>query len=57
MKNENETRIVDADSTKEYTKPVISDYGSLQDLTAAGGGKFNDIPIGAPVGISGTSTP
>ena len=32
-----------------YTDPVIEDYGSLQDLTAAGGSSFHDVPAGAPV--------
>jgi hypothetical protein len=44
-----------------YSEPVIQDYGTLQDLTAAGGSTFVDMPIGtvvanAPNGVAG-STP
>jgi hypothetical protein len=35
--------------TTDYTKPAIKDYGSLQDLTAAGGAGLHDVPAGAPV--------
>jgi hypothetical protein len=37
------------ETTSVYTKPLIEDYGSLQDLTAAGGSSFHDVPAGAPV--------
>ena len=43
-----------------YVEPVIKDYGTLQELTAAGGAGFHDVPAGAPVtgphGLGG-STP
>lgn len=32
-----------------YEAPVIEDYGTLQDLTASGGGGFVDVPTGTPV--------
>jgi len=42
----------------EYTAPKIVDHGDLQDLTAAGGGKFVDTPIGTPTpDITPGSTP
>jgi hypothetical protein len=37
------------EGTTVYTEPAISDYGSLQELTAAGGAGFHDVPAGAPV--------
>jgi len=42
----------------EYDKPQITDYGSLQELTAAGGGAFVDTPLGTPIGdVTAGSTP
>jgi len=42
----------------EYAKPEIADYGSLQELTAAGGAAFQDVPIGTPIGdVTAGSTP
>jgi hypothetical protein len=37
------------EQTEAYVEPVIEDYGSLQELTAAGGSSFHDVPAGAPV--------
>lgn len=42
----------------EYSEPTIVDYGTLNDLTAAGGSKFEDSPIGTPIGnVTASSTP
>ena len=42
----------------EYTEPTIVDYGTLNDLTAAGGSKFEDSPIGTPISdVTAASTP
>lgn len=42
----------------EYIEPAVVDYGTLQDLTAAGGSKFEDSPIGTPIGnVTASSTP
>jgi hypothetical protein len=38
------------ESTSVYAEPVIEDYGTLQELTAAGGASFTDVPAGTPVG-------
>jgi hypothetical protein len=48
---------IDTDNAKhaEYTEPTIVDYGTLQDLTAAGGTSFSDVPQGDPG--SDASTP
>lgn len=35
--------------TNVYEAPVIEDYGTLQELTASGGGGFVDVPQGTPV--------
>jgi hypothetical protein len=41
-----------------YAKPAIKDYGTVQELTAAGGSKFQDVPIGTPIGdVTASSTP
>lgn len=39
----------DNEGPKPYEAPVIEDYGTLQELTASGGGGFVDVPIGTPV--------
>jgi hypothetical protein len=42
----------------EYTEPTVVDYGTLNDLTAAGGSKFEDSPVGTPIGgVTASSTP
>jgi hypothetical protein len=42
----------------QYAKPAIKDYGTLQELTAAGGTKFVDTPVGTPIGnVTASSTP
>lgn len=42
----------------EYSDPTIVDYGTLQDLTAAGGKNFEDSPLGTPIGsVTASSTP
>ncbi len=41
-----------------YTKPEVTDYGTLEALTAAGGTKFVDTPVGTPIGnVTASSTP
>jgi hypothetical protein len=30
----------------EYAKPALEDYGTVQDVTAATGGSFRDVPAG-----------
>jgi hypothetical protein len=53
--NEHETK---RDERSEYSEPTIVDYGTLNDLTAAGGSKFEDTPIGTPIGnVTASSTP
>lgn len=43
---------------KDYAKPLISDYGDIKDLTAAGGADFQDVPIGTPIGdVTASSSP
>jgi hypothetical protein len=37
------------DGTDVYEAPVIEDYGTLQELTASGGGGWVDVPQGTPV--------
>ena len=37
------------EGTTDYVEPVIKDYGTFQELTAAGGSGFHDVPAGAPV--------
>jgi hypothetical protein len=42
----------------EYAKPAIEDYGTVQEVTAAGGNAFVDTPIGTPIGdVTASSTP
>ena len=42
----------------EYTKPLVADHGSLEELTAAGGTTFVDSPVGTPIGsVTASSTP
>jgi hypothetical protein len=39
----------DTNTVTEYVKPSITDYGNLQDLTAAGAsGVVTDVPQGSP---------
>jgi hypothetical protein len=38
------------EGTNVYVEPVIEDYGTLQELTAAGGVSFTDVPQGTPIG-------
>jgi hypothetical protein len=33
---------------REYTKPAVTDHGTLQELTAQGGVNFTDVAIGTP---------
>jgi hypothetical protein len=37
----------------QYVAPVIEDYGTLQELTAANGSTFIDVPIGTVVANAG----
>lgn len=37
----------------EYVAPVIEDYGTLQELTAANGSTFIDVPMGTVVANAG----
>jgi hypothetical protein len=39
-----------SDKTSEYTTPEVKDYGTLEQLTAAGGNSFQDSPVGTPIG-------
>jgi hypothetical protein len=46
------------DKVVEYAKPQVADFGSLQELTAAGGTLFADTPVGTPIGdVTASSTP
>jgi hypothetical protein len=46
------------DERPEYSEPAVVDYGTLNDLTAAGGSKFEDSPLGTPIGgVTASSTP
>jgi hypothetical protein len=46
------------DEVLEYSEPTVVDYGTLNDLTAAGGSKFEDSPVGTPIGgVTASSTP
>jgi hypothetical protein len=46
------------DKVVDYAKPEIDDLGGLQELTAAGGSLFQDVPVGTPIGdVTASSTP
>ena len=42
-------RFDQSQGTDVYVEPVIEDYGTLQELTASGGGGWVDVPLGTPV--------
>jgi hypothetical protein len=39
-----------------YEKPQLSDYGTVQELTATGGTEATDVPFGTPNTGPGTVT-
>jgi hypothetical protein len=38
------------EEARAYAAPEVKDYGTLEQLTAAGGNSFVDSPVGTPIG-------
>ena len=41
---------------QDYTRPQLTTYGNVENLTQQGGASSTDVPLGTPVGPDGISS-